>query len=371
MTTPSVLSESQESMILLSRLLLDPRGVGRSIPPQSGGKNSEGRNNNRETFQNLVTLANSNHVVVRGLEVFLSVTREGKDDARSEWAQIALSSERARIALALRWLNDICAAFKGEGHNLTVIKSLDHWPDLGSDLDLYTDSRSEDISELMSRRFGAQVARQSWGDRLAGKWNFAIPGLPEAVEIHVGRLGQTGEQVEVASRLLERTQLVSIGNYVFRVLSASDRLMIATLQRMYRHFYFRLCDIADTAELSEAGGIDYDDLRISASSAGIWEGVATYLAIVSDYAEKYRGFGIELPQFVIESARFGGDVVFCGRDFLRVPIMPQSVELYGSQFAGLLRKRKLQSCARLSLLPCLATAAVIGQAITGSDKGIW
>ena len=36
-----------------------------------------------------------------------------------------------------------------------------------------------------------------------------------------------------------------------------------------------------------------------------------------------------------------------------------------------LRKRQLQTGARLSLLPWLATAAVVGQKVTGTDKGIW
>jgi hypothetical protein len=87
--------------------------------------------------------------------------------------------------------------------------------------------------------------------------------------------------------------------------------------------------------------------------------------------KKYSGSGLDLPQFVITAARFGGDEVYYARDFLRVPIMPQSIKLYGSQLAGLLRKRELQNGARLSLLPWLATAAVVGQRITGSDKGIW
>jgi hypothetical protein len=316
-------------------------------------------------------LADSNHVIVRSLEVFLGMMREGMDDARAEWAQNALRSERTRITLALQFLNEICDAFKDEGHNIVVIKSLDHWPDLGSDLDLYSDSSAEDISKLMSRRFSAQISQPSWGDRLAGKWNFVVPGLRESVEIHVDRLGQTGEQIEVASHLLERTRLALIDQYTFRVLSVPDRLMISTLQRMYRHFYFRLCDIIDTADLLESEGIDYNDLQSSASAAGIWEGVATSLVIVSDYVKRFRGSGIDLPQFVADSARFGGNVVFYRRGFLRVPIMPQSIELYGAQFAGLLRKRELLSCARLSLLPWLATAALVGQGITGSDKGIW
>jgi hypothetical protein len=37
----------------------------------------------------------------------------------------------------------------------------------------------------------------------------------------------------------------------------------------------------------------------------------------------------------------------------------------------MLRNREFKSSARLSLLPYLATAAAVGQKITGSDKGIW
>jgi hypothetical protein len=147
--------------------------------------------------------------------------------------------------------------------------------------------------------------------------------------------------------------------------------MISTLQRMYRHFYFRLCDVIDSAGLVESGIVDFGDLRNAASSADIWEGVATYLVIVSDYVKQYRGTGIVLPQIVRDAARFGGDQVYFAKEFLRVPILPQSAKLYTSQLAGLLRKGEVQSGARLSLLPWLATAALVGMEVTGSDKGIW
>ena len=58
---------------------------------------------------------------------------------------------------------------------------------------------------------------------------------------------------------------------------------------MYRHFNIRICDIVDTAAIADAGLIDYEELSILAESAGIWEGVATYLAIISDYVRTYRG----------------------------------------------------------------------------------
>lgn len=361
-TNPDI---TNDSMTALSRLLLPRR--------KSDGAEqcAEIAGISRERFDNLVALANLNHVIIRGLTVFANIMRGAGDEMRVGWAEATLATERERINNSVMVLHAICSAFEAAGSDVTVIKSLDHWPDLGSDLDLFSNAEPERIFQIMKERFNAQLASRSWGDRLAGKWNFLIPGLPEPVEIHVGRLGQTGEQATIAAALPARSRLLSIGDQTFRVTSASDRLMISTLQRMYRHFFFRLCDIIDTVELAESGGIDYEDLRQVATVAGIWQGVATYLVIVSDYAEKYRGLGINLPRFVRTSARFGGNQLYFREDFLRVPIMPQSAKLYGLQLSGLLRNRRLQSSARLSLLPWLATAAAVGQKITGSDKGIW
>jgi hypothetical protein len=329
------------------------------------------RSINKEDFDALVALASANHVIIRAMEIFRTTMLEARDGERAEWAAIALVSERARITRAVGFLGKICAAFDEAGLDVTVMKSLDHWPDLGSDLDLYTSSAPAAVCALMTDRFGAQIASRSWGDRLACKWNFEIPGLPEPVEAHIGRLGQTGEQMVLATRLPGRARKVPIGAEFFPVPSASDRLMISTLQRMYRHFYFRLCDVIDSASLVESGELDFNDLRRAAEAAGIWEGVATYLAIVSDYVQQYRGTDLGLPQFVKDSARFGGDLVYFRRDFLRVPILPQSAALYRTQLTRLLRKRELHSSARLGLLPWLATAAAVGHKLTGSDKGIW
>jgi hypothetical protein len=328
-------------------------------------------NLSRAEFNDLHALADSNHVIVRGLEAFLDLIRKEDDPIRKQWAESALKAEQERIETAVLFLRRICDAFEQHSYKVAVIKSLDHWPDLGSDLDLFTSANDYDVDQLMREIFDARVAPRSWGDRLARKWNFMVPGLREAVEIHVGRLGQTGEQVAIATSLLERARWTPVAGHSFRTASASDRLMISTLQRMYRHFYFRLCDIVDTAALADAGGIDYDNLRASALVAGIWEGVATYLTIISDYARCYRGSGLDLPKFVLDAARFGGEQVFYAKSFLRVPIMPQSARLYGSQLAGVLGRGELHNGARLSLLPWLATAAVVGQKLTGSDKGIW
>ena len=362
---------SRQSLIHLSRLLLRPRGSDsdnsspETLPALAGTLD---RDAERENF---LALARSHHVVVRGLEVLLALERGRGIGLPVGWVEDALAGERARIANALHFLDRIGAAFHDCGYDVTVMKTLDHWPDFGSDLDLYTDASPADISRLMEEHFGATLLERSWGDCLANKWNFSVPDLPEAVEIHVSRLGQTGEQVGIAATLAHRARRVNMGGYQFQVPSIPDRLMISTLQRMYRHFNFRLCDIVDTLEVGDAGHIDYELLRLLANDAGIWEGVATYLRVVSDYAATYRGAGLDLPQFVSVAGRFGGETLFYSKGYLRVPIMPQSVLLYGSELAHVLGRGEIHNGVRLSLLPLLGTAAAAKEKLTGSNQGIW
>jgi hypothetical protein len=310
-------------------------------------------------------------VVLRALEPLCALmTVAGKDTQAAKLDQV-IRVERLRIESALTFLESIVEAFRAEGYRVTVMKSLDHWPDLGSDLDLFASARPEDVVRTMCERFGAQLEPRSLGDRMANKWNFAVPGLRELVEIHVGRLGQTGEHVTFGEALLAKASTEQFGSFRFPVPAGEHRIILATLQRMYRHFYLRLCDVVNTAELIERSGIDYAALRFSAMEAGIWQGVASYLCIVSDYVKSFRGEDLPLPNAIRSSARLGGDLIYFDRDFLRVPIVPQSVQLYMAEFGSFLQRGDVRGSLRLSMLPCLATAAALGQKLTGSDKGIW
>ncbi len=367
MSLPSASPVSNEAMMTTLSVLL----LSRDSVAQHTSLATELQNLSKEQFNDLVALAHRNHVIVRAMEVYREIMVAAQDELRVGWAVTAIAEEQARIAHATSFLRIICDAFEEEKLDLTVIKTLAPWPDFGSDIDTYTNAPAPAVCALMKKRFGAQLDARSWGDRLASKWNFLIPGLAESVEVHSGRLGQTGEQLVLASKLSGRARVLEYEGQTFRVPAVSDRIMISTLQRMYRHFYFRLCDIIDSASLVDSGAIDYDDLKSSAKAAGIWEGVATYLVLVSDYIRRFRGTGLALPALVTEAARFDGRAMHFGGGFLRVPILPESVSLYRSQFTGLLRRRELESSARLGLLPWLATAAAIGYKITGSDKGIW
>ncbi|MGB7553457.1 MAG: hypothetical protein WBM04_03740 [Candidatus Korobacteraceae bacterium] len=317
----------------------------------------------------LVALADANHVVIRAISVVAQ--NAGGNSTLKDWATGVVAKENQRIQNALTFLHHICSELENRACPTTVMKSLDHWPDLGNDLDLYTTADERRVIDVMLNRMGAHIEPRSWGDRLANKWNFAIPGLPESVEVHAKRLGQTGEHTAMAKRFVSRRVPKTLLGLTFMVPAPEESLIVATLQRMYRHFYFRVCDIANTVALLESGALDFNELKRAADLGGIWAGVATYLKIVCDYAREYRGSAPALPAEVIAAARFGGEVIHVRGKFLRVPILPNGADLYTRQVTQVALRGDVAATLRLSLLPYLASAAAVAFRITGSDKGIW
>jgi hypothetical protein len=316
-------------------------------------------------------LADSNHVVIRVFEVINRVAGNRGDINLQAWAVGILAAERDRIAHALQRLKPVVDALEQEDCPVAVMKSLDHWPDLGNDLDLVSTGSRSDILRVFTQKFHAKVEGRSWGDRLACKWNFALPGLRESIETHVGRLGQTGEHIALAHRLVDRRETIQVEGLDFFVPAPEERIFAATLQRMYRHFYFRVCDILNAASLVDEGRVDFSELRNAAEHAGIWQGVASFLHIVSDFVRRYRGWGLSLPREVTAAATVGAEKMYTHGRFLRVPIIPCGVRLFAREIMQMAIHGNVPATLRLSLLPPLASAAAVASRITGSDKGIW
>jgi len=312
-------------------------------------------------------LAASNHVVVRALQ---PVAQQSSDVATRDWAADAIRAEQQRIAHAVTHLRRVCHELESAGCPSVVIKTLEHLPDLGSDLDLYTTGGEAAVVAVM-RRLGATIEARSWGDRLAQKWNFKLPELPESIEIHIQRLGQTGEHTDLAKRFVRRRVPLAIDELTFFVPAPEEKIIVATLQRMYRHFYARVCDVVNIAALVDSGAVDYAELQRAADFGGIWPGVASFLVIVSDVVKQYRGAPLALAENVRHAARFGGEKIQVRGRFLRVPVMPEGAALYTEQVTKTALRGDVPATFRLSLLPPLASAAAIAFKITGSDKGIW
>ena len=355
-------SEKQHIQVL-SQLVLAPAGADQALAYIS--QLDEPRR------EELLAIADSHHVTMRALAVLHETAQLEDNEMVAYWSSRAIERESVRIETALAKLSEIVAALEANGAPMVVMKSLDHWPDLGSDLDLYSTAAESRIVEIFTKHLRAEVEPRSWGDRLAQKWNFKIPGLRESVEVHVQRLGQTGEHTAMAERFVSRKVQRELMGYVFPVPAPEERIIVATLQRMYRHFYFRICDIANSGWLVENNLLDYSELERAANLGGIWPGVCTYLKIVSDYTAQHRGQGLALPDYVVVNAVCGGSDVQPRNQFLRVPIMPHGATLYTRELKEAARNGHMAAAFRLSLLPPLASVAALAYKMTGSDKGIW
>ncbi len=369
----NTLSSSARHMELLSKLMFrgyaaDFQTLQPDLEPLSV-EIDEILSMNTEELGNFLALADKHHVSVRTLQILQRAAAQQKQAAFQDWCNDTLTAENARISNAVEWLRAVVHTLQGAGCSVTVIKSLDHWPDLGSDLDLYTNGAPERVVQIMQQRLQAEPEARSWGDRLANKWNFKIPGLKELIEIHVRYLGQTGEQKLMAERVIERSVWKEVQGCNFPVPAPEERVMISTLQRMYRHFYFRLCDMADFAALLASGAIDFQELRTGAELGGIWPGVASFLVIVANYVKSFGG-SISLPREVVDEAYADNLSVHFRGDFLRVPMKP-AANLYGSQLLNAGKHGDFRAISRLPLLPPLAVSALVAFRLTGSDKGVW
>src|SRR5919206_520843 len=133
----AVVARETELLHLLCSLTLNSN-------PKSSEFSLAGSLNEKER-EDLLSLANSHHVVIRALlPIADHAARTGNTDL-ARWAADALEQERSRIANALSWLEKICNELEAAGCPTTVMKSLDHWPDLGNDLDLYSTADDEQI----------------------------------------------------------------------------------------------------------------------------------------------------------------------------------------------------------------------------------
>jgi hypothetical protein len=193
------MTANQEMIHILSLLTLAPHRTEEAFAAAMNLSEAE-----REQF---ISLADSHHVVLRALNPLhaqatnalsskeISVAEAEHTRDFQSWAAAHIDREHSRIANALHHLHTICLVLESGNCPISVMKSLDHWPDLGNDLDLYTTANERTVTGIMTKCFHAQIEPRSWGDWLAHKHNFVMPGLPEAYELATAPRMETGQAV--------------------------------------------------------------------------------------------------------------------------------------------------------------------------------
>lgn len=324
-----------------------------------------------QQFDGFLSLLDKHHVLLRVLTPLQEAAITMGASQLAERAEAALATERERIRVALQSLKAICDELENADCPVVVIKTLEHWPDFGSDLDLFTTGNERRVSDLFAKKFRARNTTRSWGDYLSHKRSFKLPGLETPAEVHVSRLGQAGEHIQLAKRIVTRRRPMNVNGYVFQIPAPEERVIVTSLERMYRHLYFRICDILNLARLLHGGELSFVELQEVSERNGIWPGVAACLKITSGYLRSYGVVSWSLPLQVDSMANVGAEMLFERDGLWHFPVMPQGARLFAWELAHALRRGDIAAGARLSLLPPLASVASLAYAVTGNSGRIW
>ena len=264
-------------------------------------------------------------------------------------------------------VNDV---FESKTKRVMVIKTFDNPPDLGHDLDLFTDLGPRETDELILPNFEAKKSERTLSEVIADKRNYEIPGKV-VVEIHCGRLGQVGEDEVLCRELIERRTRVDKNGYSAWAPKLEHAVVLRTMQRMYRHFRIRIADVINTVGEGERGDFDWVYLREFTERAGLYRGVVYFVNYVRSLC-RAAGYDFVVPAEFYRSPSFEKShelpIVSRGTHF-RFSRGTVPASLYLSKMAANARALNAGSVARTTLVFPLAALRMVAFKVMGKDLG--
>ncbi len=268
-----------------------------------------------------------------------------------------LHIEQERVQRGMDVIREVTQRCEDEHIRFVVIKTLDQYPDQGQDIDIYVDEDMTVHGPVFQKQMGGKVLRRSLCDRLAQKVNYKLPN-GFVLEVHCTRLGQVGEHRRLGVEVLRQRRAISIAGVQTFVPPPESQLLLAVLQRIYRHFNFRICDVYNTARLVSEGGMRWELVEKMSRPVGIYPGTVLSLAWIR---RLIAGLG-----FTYLTARFPAlprvgatdlDLVF-HRGYFRFPIARVAPRVYVHEALTYLKQPSIASVSRLAALATIS--AVVG-----------
>lgn len=227
-----------------------------------------------------------------------------------------------------------------------VIKTGDHFPDQGHDIDLLLADNGDTAERIMREELGASRLERSVSEVLSAKSNWRCG--PTTVEMHVGRLGQVGEHRRLAEEIFGHRRQARIGSLDASVPSAEGRMILAMLQRIYRHFNFRICDVINVASLVEDESLSWETLWRLCRESGVDHGVGLGIAMVADQLSRLDE-DLQLPDSGPIPHPCPYPISF-RRGYYRFPLRGVVPGVFARQVGGSVRQGAILQSSRLALL---------------------
>ena len=289
----------------------------------------------------LLALCQQNLVVLRTLAALEGAGVSLGDEAAG-WQE----QERARIEQGLATIAGIAQQFARHEIPFMVIKTGDHYPDQGHDIDLLLADGGDAAEQIMREELAASRLERSVSEVLSAKSNWRCG--PTTVEMHVGRLGQVGEHRRLAEEIYGHRRRGRIGSLDVSVPSAEGRMILAMLQRIYRHFNFRICDVINVAGLVEDESLSWETVWRLCRESGVDYGVGLGIAMVADQLSRLDE-DLQLPDNGSIPHPCPYPLSF-HRGYYRFPLRGVVPGVFARQVGGSLRQGAILRSSRLALL---------------------
>ncbi|MFH0764098.1 MAG: hypothetical protein V1927_03765 [Candidatus Omnitrophota bacterium] len=314
-------------------------------------------------FNRILSVLNKNRLTVR----WLRSNEKLLTAAETEQVKPILEEEGLRLDRAVDVIGKVTEEFEKRNLRIMVIKSLDNYPDLGHDVDLCTDAPIEEIDNILIGLYKAKLDVPTLAEKIAVKRNYKMPNNI-TLEVHCSRLGEFGEEKRFVRGLLsERVKVNITDDKTAYVPKAEYRLLLCVLQRMYRHFNIRICDVYNTIRLINDNVINWEYLKEISLKYGIWEGVLLYLGYVQRIADYYDAdFSIRdrLDNSVWPSKITDRNMHY------RFPLLSTGARIYTTKIASFIKNADIDGLARLSLAFPLSLMHYVLVKLTGRSR-VW
>jgi hypothetical protein len=316
------------------------------------------------SLQTLVEALRANVVTMRYWEAM----GESGDPNLKDFPMRHIERGRKHLSVCYEMAGLVNDVFEKAQKKVMVVKTFDNPPDLGHDLDLFTDLGPKETDEIILGNFDAKITERTLSEVLANKRNYDVPGKV-VLEIHCGRLGQVGEDEVLCRELIARRVKVEKGGFDAYAPKLEHAVVLRTMQRMYRHFRIRLADVINTIREGERDDYDWAYLREFTERAGLYRGVVYFVNYVRSVARQ-SGYDFTIPTEFYRGPSFERNhelPVFSRGMHYRFSRGTVPAKLYLSKMATNLKALNAPAVARTSLVFPLAAMRMVVFKVVGKD----
>lgn len=307
-----------------------------------------------EGWDDLRAIATTNAVLLRAAGAF---KRAGVETGHAFATGVAHERERTGDLLtAVRITSQICS---DAGIPYVFLKALQHYPDMGQDLDLLVLANPSQFAPRLAAVLPVAVRPRGLSDRIAATVSYNLPGCRAHLDVQHRRLGLVGEHPGYAAQLIRRRIARGADGADVFVPTPEDQLILQGIQRVFGRRSLRLADVIWTMRVLRRGLLDWDYVIATVRSIAIGSGLGCFLSYVEQVHRRVLS-GALLPAEVRRQLPLDGWGAVEFRDGrFRFAAMRVNARLSLMAFEAQLARRDWAAAARLSLVPLVAVAGTI------------